>query len=114
MEKLSFKKYVTQIKTVESIINEAFNETNDWYFEDFCDAVISHGLSLEAVMTGDIAGITHPIGLMKRKMVYESAPPGEKAERFILKNKAPFKKRYGKDWEQVLYATSWKLFGDKN
>ena len=111
MEKLSFKQYVENIKLCESIINESIDE--DWYFEDFCDAVISHGLSLEAVMTGDIAGITHPLGLMKRKMVYESAPPGEEAERFILKNKGPFKKRYGKDYEQVLYATAWKIFGNK-
>lgn len=112
MSKISFSEYVKNIKTLEGTVNESIQ--GEWYFEDFCDAVIGHGLSLEAVMTGDIAGITQPIGMLKRKMVYESAPPGEKAEQFILKNKVAFKKRYGDEWRQILYATSWKLFGDKN
>ena len=43
--------------------------------------------------------------------VTESAPPGEKAERFIKKNKKAFKKRYGDNWERVLYARAWKQFG---
>lgn len=42
----------------------------------------------------------------------ESAPPGKKAERFIKKSKKDFKKRYGKNWEKVLYATAWKNFGE--
>jgi hypothetical protein len=46
------------------------------------------------------------------KEVMEKAPPGEKAERFIKSNKESFKKRYGKDWERVLYATAWKQFGE--
>lgn len=112
MSKISFSEYVKNIKTLEGTVNESIQD--EWYFEDFCDAVIGHGLSLEAVMTGDIAGITQPIGLLKRKMVYESAPPGEKAESFILKNKAAFKKRYGDEYRQILYATAWKLFGGKN
>lgn len=44
--------------------------------------------------------------------VNEVAPPGKKAEEFITKNKAAFKKRYGKDWERALYATAWKQFGE--
>ena len=46
--------------------------------------------------------------------VDESAPSGKKAEEFITSNKKDFKKRYGKKWEQVLYATAWKKFGKKN
>lgn len=42
----------------------------------------------------------------------EKAPPGKKAERFIKKQKKEFKKRYGKNWERVLYATAWKNFGE--
>jgi len=44
----------------------------------------------------------------------EKAPPGEKAERFIRQNKEKFKKQYGDRWEEVLYRTAWKQFGDKN
>lgn len=42
----------------------------------------------------------------------EKAPPGAKAERFIQQNKEDFKKRYGDRWEEVLYATAWKQFGE--
>ena len=48
------------------------------------------------------------------KKVDESAPPGKKAEDFIKDSKEDFKKRYGKKWEEVLYATAWKKFGDKS
>lgn len=44
--------------------------------------------------------------------LFERAPPGEKAERFIKKHKPDFKKRYGKRWKEVLYATAWKRFGE--
>lgn len=37
----------------------------------------------------------------------------ERKERFILKNKAAFKKRYGADWERVLYATANKQFNEE-
>ena len=72
-------------------------------------------LDLEQVMTGDIAGMTLPIASLKRRnpSLTEVAPEGEKAEEFIQKNKASFKKRYGDEWERILYATAWKLFGDK-
>ncbi len=46
------------------------------------------------------------------KNVMEKAPPGVKAERFIKQNKEKFKKRYGKNWERILYATAWKMFGE--
>ena len=45
--------------------------------------------------------------------VDEVAPPGKKAEDFITGNKEAFKKRYGKNWESILYATAWKQFGPK-
>jgi len=41
----------------------------------------------------------------------EAAPPGAEAEAFIKDNKSKFKKRYGDKWEQVLYATAWKVYG---
>jgi hypothetical protein len=46
------------------------------------------------------------------EMQFESAPPGDKAERFIRHNKSSFKKRYGKRWKQVLYGRAWKQFGE--
>jgi hypothetical protein len=43
----------------------------------------------------------------------EVAPAGDKAERFVRKNKAAFNKRYGADrGEEVLYRTAWKQFGE--
>jgi nicotinic acid mononucleotide adenylyltransferase len=41
----------------------------------------------------------------------EAAPPGKEAEAFIKDNKDKFKERYGDRWEQVLYATAWKVYG---
>lgn len=54
-----------------------------------------------------------PWNILKNKKsdLEEVAPPGKKAERFIKQNKAEFKKRYGDNWERVLYATAWKKFG---
>jgi len=51
---------------------------------------------------------------IKESKINEVAPPGKKAEDFIRKNKASFKDRYGKRWEEVLYATAWKKFGPKS
>lgn len=45
--------------------------------------------------------------------ITEVAPPGKKAEEWITSNKARFKKQYGDNWEPVLYATAWKMFGKK-
>jgi hypothetical protein len=42
----------------------------------------------------------------------EEAPSGKSSEEFIKANKEKFKKRYGDKWEQVLYATAWKLHGN--
>lgn len=41
----------------------------------------------------------------------ESAPPSKKAEDWIEANKDEFKAKYGDEWEDVLYATAWKMFG---
>jgi hypothetical protein len=49
---------------------------------------------------------------LNNSFIPEEAPPGDKAERFIRKNKADFKDRYGENWERVLYATAWKNFGE--
>ena len=53
------------------------------------------------------------MGDILNKKINEVAPKGNKAERFIKGNKQKFKDRYGDDWESVLYATAWKLFGNK-
>lgn len=45
--------------------------------------------------------------------LFETAPPGRKAEEFITHNKKEFQHRYGKDWESYLYGTAWKKFGKK-
>ena len=39
----------------------------------------------------------------------EEAPPSDKAERFIKKNKNTFKDKYGDRSKEVLYATAWKM-----
>jgi hypothetical protein len=55
----------------------------------------------------------NPQGLRYEELEFmESAPPGKKAARFLKHRKADFKKRYGKNWKQVLYATAWKQFGE--
>jgi hypothetical protein len=45
--------------------------------------------------------------------ITEVAPPGKKAEEWITSNKARFKKQYGDNWEPILYAKAWKMFGKK-
>lgn len=68
----------------------------------------------ETVMTGDVAQFTPPLQLQRRKKpIDEVAPDTPEAEDWIKSNKAKFKKKYGDNWEEVLYATAWKLFGDK-
>ena len=62
---------------------------------------------------GDAYKITGPKGKLPEAEIAEKAPPGKKAEDFIKGNKEPFKKRYGKKWQEVLYATAWKKFGKK-
>lgn len=55
----------------------------------------------------------NPQGLTYQELEFmESAPPGAKAKRFIKHQKSDFKKRYGKRWKQMLYATAWKQFGE--
>lgn len=46
------------------------------------------------------------------QFLQESAPPSKKAEDWVIANKDEFKAKYGDDWESVLYATAWKLFGE--
>lgn len=52
---------------------------------------------------------TNPIITLKRKE-YESAPPTPDAEKWILDNKSAFKKKYKRDYLQILYATAWHLY----
>lgn len=40
----------------------------------------------------------------------EVSPPDESIERWIKHVKPYFKKEYGNDYKQVLYAKAWKLY----
>lgn len=42
----------------------------------------------------------------------EKAPPGLKSERFVRKATPDFQKRYGDEWEERLYGTAWRMFGE--
>jgi hypothetical protein len=48
-------------------------------------------------------------------VIVEKAPPDEKIQKWLEEpsTKADFKKRYGDDWEEVMYATAWKVYNDK-
>lgn len=48
-----------------------------------------------------------------KTFITEASPPSKEAEDWIKSNKEEFKKQYGEDWEAVLYATAWKMFGKK-
>jgi hypothetical protein len=63
----------------------------------------SYGIDAESLMQliKDYKPINHG------NAVNESFKPG--MERWIRKNKSKFKSKYGKDWEQILYATAWEL-----
>lgn len=49
--------------------------------------------------------------LVGEETVQEVAPPDQ--EQWIKDRKADFKKRYGKRWKTVLYATAWKRHNKK-
>lgn len=53
----------------------------------------------------------HDVDLGYKYSIKEVAPPGTAAEKFIKANKKKFQDKYGKDWERVLFATAWKVFG---
>lgn len=109
--KISFTEFVQKLQLIEQIADESV--AKQYCIEDFFDKIIESGISLESVITGDIAQVTKPVMMLKRKQVYEAAPKSKKAEEWILSNKSAFKKRYGDDWEQIIYATAHKLFGNK-
>lgn len=48
-------------------------------------------------------------------LMLEVSPPSGPARRFSKKEKikAEFKKRYGKRWKEVFYATAWKMHGEE-
>ena len=107
----TFTEYYTIVKKVEECL-----DNNDGTFEGFFELLEAKKLDVENVMTTDIAGMTMPLGTMKRRKpeLTEVAPDNPEAEAFIKKHKSEFKKRYGEEnYERVLYATAWKLFGDK-
>lgn len=109
---LSFNDFVRRLKAIEEISDKVIQE--DLFLEDYFDLIIEHNLTVEEMTTTDIALLTKPLMFIKRKTTYESAPKSKEAEDWILSNKSRFKKEYGKDWEQILYATAWKIFGKKS
>ncbi len=52
---------------------------------------------------------TRKLQMKSRGIKNEEAPPSDKAERFIKKNKESFKDKYGDRSKEVLYATAWKM-----
>lgn len=109
--RITFTEFVCKLKLLESASDKTMYSNG--YLEDFFDNILVEGLKIEEVVTGDIAQVTEPLMTLNRKTVYESAPKSKEAEDWILKNKSSFKKRYGDEWEQILYATAWKIFGNK-
>jgi hypothetical protein len=51
--------------------------------------------------------------IKSNQFLFESAPPSKEAEDWIKANKQRFKDQYGNEWESILYAKAWSLFGDK-
>jgi hypothetical protein len=53
--------------------------------------------------------------LNEGEQITEEAPPDAEIEKWLEKDKtkAEFKRRYGDDWEKVMYATAWKMYNDK-
>ena len=54
--------------------------------------------------------------LNEGEQISEDAPPDPEIEKWLEKDKtkSEFKRRYGDDWEKVMYATAWKMHNDKN
>lgn len=106
----SFREYYLTVKNLEECISK-----NDGTIEGFLDLLEEKQLNIEDVMTSDIAQMTLPIVSLGRRKnpVSEVAPDDPEIEDFIVKNKSSFKKRYGEDWEKILYATAWKLYNQK-
>jgi hypothetical protein len=76
---------------------------NEFQRHGFVTMPTEHGAQMERT----------PQGITYDELEFmESAPPGKKAERFIKHQKKDFRKRYGKRWKEVLYATAWKQFGE--
>lgn len=48
-------------------------------------------------------------------VIVEKAPPDEKIQKWLEDpaTKADFKKRYGDEWEEIMYATAWKIYNGK-
>jgi hypothetical protein len=49
-----------------------------------------------------------------KHFVVEAAPPDPAIEKWIKDNKEVFKRQYGDNWEEVLYATAWKKHSEKD
>lgn len=54
-----------------------------------------------------------PKEVLVRESITEAAPPDPEIEKWIVANKAKFRKEYGDKWEEPLYATAWKMYNNK-
>ena len=81
----------------ENRIKHAFNTTlaDRSPIIALTETAIEHNISVDNVIT-----------------LLEVAPTAPGAEDWINSVKSDFKKRYGDDWQKVLYATAWKRFGE--
>lgn len=105
---ISFNEYIERVNHIDAISRKVKT------LEDFLETLDPSICVVEEVTTGDMAQVVLPLMLLKRKKVYEKAPPDKEIEdSFIKKNKSVFKKLYGKDWEQILYATAWKIYNSR-
>ena len=72
----------------------------------------TNGVPRPEVAEEMFAAVRQGMGIKdKEEVVAEDAPPG--MEKWIKDRKEEFKKRYGADWEEVLYATAWKQHNNK-
>lgn len=106
---ISFHQYVGTVNYLNTLSQKVDA------LEDFLEALDESVLTVEEVTSGDIAQVTLPLMMLRRRKVYEKAPPDKSIEDdFIKPNKSRFRRMYGDDWEQILYATAWKIYNRKN
>lgn len=89
-------------------LNEIFdtNSVKKAFYEKIKDKSYSPIVALTETALENNMNISDTLTML------EVAPPGENAENWIKTVKSDFKKRYGDEWQRVLYATAWKKFGE--
>lgn len=80
-------------------------EIAEWWDDDVRE-LVEDGFLNPRDWEGSAIEYCKHLGLLESEQVNEVAP--EDQEDFVKKAKEDFKKRYGKRWKKVLYATAWK------